>query len=243
MDLKISGSGVIGGGTYEEVKISGSAKIEGSVKCESFAVSGAVHGEGQIEAEEDAKVSGSLKLDGGIKAKEVHVSGAVKCHDLSGSEEVHLSGGAEIGGRLSGGDVHVSGGLRVDEGIEAEDFRLSGSMDCKGLINAENVEICLYRSYSTAQAIGGASVTVKVGARTSGTSILSALFNNHLSSAGTLTVKETIEADDVALVNTRCPLVTGARVTIGKGCKIDKVCYSEALEVDPDAEVGETVKL
>ena len=242
MDLKISGSGVIGGGTYEEVKISGSAKIEGSVKCESFAVSGAVHGEGQIEAEEDAKVSGSLKLDGGMKAKVVHVSGAVKCCDLEGSEEVHLSGGAEIGGRLSGGDVHVSGGLRVDEGIEAETFRLSGSMDCKGLINAENVEISLYRSYSTAQAIGGASVVVKVGARTSG-SVLSALFNNRLASAGTLTVKETIEADDVALVNTRCPLVTGARVTIGKGCKIDKVCYSEALEVDPDAEVGETVKL
>ena len=42
MDMKISGAGVLGGGEYDEVKISGSAKIEGGIRCRSFSCHGAV---------------------------------------------------------------------------------------------------------------------------------------------------------------------------------------------------------
>ena len=244
MDIKISGSGVVGGGEYEEIKISGSAKIDGDVHCESFACSGSVHGEGHLICKGDLKVSGSAKVDGPVQGKSVHVSGSVRCGDLRGSEEIHVSGGSEIGGNLTGGEVHVSGGLNVKGGIEADEFRLSGSINCPGLVNAETVEISLYRTHCSIGSIGGSEVTVKQGANISGTGLLSSLLKKRLSSTvGRLTVRDSIEADDVELMNTDCPLVTGARIVIGKGCKIGTVRYSESLEIDPDSEVGDSARV
>lgn len=244
MDIKISGSGVIGGGEYEEIKISGSARIEGGVRCESFACSGSVHGEGGLESAGDVRISGSAKVDGDLKGMDVHVSGSLKCRNLTGTDEVHVSGGAEINGDLKGGEIHLSGGLRVKGGIEAEDFRMSGSLDCPGLLNAEHVEISLYRTSGAIGAIGGSEVTVKKGQNMNGKGLLVGLLNRGAArDAGTLTVRESIEADDVDLVNTHCPLVTGAHVVIGRGCRIGTVRYRESLEIDPAAEVGSTEKV
>ena len=244
MDMKISGAGVIGGGEYEEIKISGSARIEGSVRCESFACSGSVHGEGSLESAGDVKISGSAKVDGPVQGKSVHISGAVRCGDLRGSEEIHVSGGAQIDGSLTGGEIHLSGGVRVKGGIEAEDFRLSGSLDCPGLLNAERVEIHLGRDASQLGSIGGSQVIAAPTVNVYGTGALVSFLQRRFSSpTGRLTVRESIEADDVDLVNTHCPLVTGARVVIGRGCRIGTVRYSESLEIDPAAEVGSTEKV
>ena len=46
MDMKISGSGVIGAGEYEDIRISGSGRLQGLVRCKSFAASGAAFGNG-----------------------------------------------------------------------------------------------------------------------------------------------------------------------------------------------------
>ena len=40
IDMKISGSSVMPGGEYGKVSISGSGKIQGSVKCDRLACSG-----------------------------------------------------------------------------------------------------------------------------------------------------------------------------------------------------------
>ena len=63
-DIRISGSGTVGSGEYNEVKISGSGRICGDVKCERFAVSGSAHSAGVIECSGELSVSGSLKTDG-----------------------------------------------------------------------------------------------------------------------------------------------------------------------------------
>ena len=44
MDMKISGAGAIGAGEYDNVHISGSAKGEGLILCESFHLSGSFSG-------------------------------------------------------------------------------------------------------------------------------------------------------------------------------------------------------
>ena len=45
------------------------------------------------------------------------------------------------------------------------------------------------------------------------------------------------------LTNTVCPSVSGRKVKIGRGCRIDLVRYSESIEVDPDAQVGKQEKV
>ena len=52
-----------------------------------------------------------------------------------------------------------------------------------------------------------------------------------------------IEGDSVELEGTTADLVKGAKVVIGKGCKIKTVEYSESIEVHEKASVEKQVKV
>ena len=58
LDMKISGAGVMPGGTYDTVTISGSGKVHGDVICNRFRCSGATKATGNLHAREDLSVSG-----------------------------------------------------------------------------------------------------------------------------------------------------------------------------------------
>ena len=83
MDMKISGSGVIGAGEYDNVRISGSGKVHGPIRCKSFSASGAVDGNDSIECAEAFRVSGSGSFDGSIKAGCIGVAGAFPAKAVS----------------------------------------------------------------------------------------------------------------------------------------------------------------
>ncbi len=258
MDMKISGAGVLGGGEYEDVKISGSAKIEGSIRCRSFTCSGAAKGEGDLICREEFRSSGSTHITGDIRAGSVRVNGALKCTSLSGDGEVRLSGGIAVKEKLTGGDIQASGGLKVGGDIEADAFRFAcgirmgpigggDRLECAGLLNAETAVITLGLEKHSVNAIGGGTVRVEErpeGAHFSGFgnfSFFGAPWGK--SARGCLTVAESIEADQVELTNTVCPSVSGRRVVVGPGCRIDLVRYSESIEVDPAAQVGRQEKI
>ncbi len=189
------------------------------------------------------RVSGAVRMNGGLTAGAAHVSGAFQGEAVRAAGEVMLSGGAKIDGDLAGRDVRASGGLKVGGGIEAENFVLSGSMDCEGLLNAERAEIRLHREHSTVQAIGGAEVLVTLDENAERRQGFFKSFLKGAPKTGTLTVRESIEADTVELVNTACPLVTGGRVTVGPGCRIETVRYRDRLTVDPAATVESSEKI
>jgi hypothetical protein len=48
---------------------------------------------------------------------------------------------------------------------------------------------------------------------------------------------DTIEGDEIFLENTHARIVRGKKITIGEGCEIEMVEYSESLEVSPKARV------
>lgn len=256
MDMKISGAGVLSGGEYDDVKISGSAKIEGSVRCRSFSCAGAAKGEGDLRCLEDFRSSGSTHITGEVSAQNAEVSGSLKCSSLAAEKEVKLFGGVSIEGKLSGGDVRVSGGLKVGD-IEAESFRfqtsaagpisVGGKLQCAGLLNAETVVITLGLEKHSVNAIGGGSVRVEERPEGGMFGIFGSpgpfAFPWGKPPAGCLTVSESIEADQVELTNTVCPSVSGRKVKIGRGCRIDLVRYSESIEVDPDAQVDKQEKV
>lgn len=243
MDIRISGAGTVSGGEYDDVRITGAASLRGAVRCASLSCSGALKGEGSVTCAETAQISGSVKIDGTVQAKNVRVSGALSCEGVLAEGCVELSGGTHVGGSLTGGSVSASGGLRVGGGIEANAFTVTGSLDCGGLLNAERIEIRLGSANSTVQAIGGGSVEVTLHPVRAGKSILSSIFGGRAGKNGTLRVREYVEADDVSLVNTVCPAVTGARVVIGPGCEIDVVRYTESCRVDPAARVKQTLQV
>lgn len=237
MDMKISGSGQITAGEYENVRISGSAKLSGLVRCESFHVSGSSHGE-EIECKKEFKVSGNSSFDKNVKAGSMAISGSFSCdQDITVTEKLNCSGGVKVGGSLKCGSLSVSGGTKVGGDIESEIVNVSGRLNCGGLLNAEEITI-KYDSGMEIGNIGGSKIVIYRDSKIKKSvrlPLLSSLINTGSSN---LCVKNSIEGDSIALEGVTTQRVSGRIVAIGEGCKIDLVQYSETIEVSPDAQVG-----
>ncbi len=217
MNYTFSGAGTIPGGEYEKVRVSGSAKLAGDVRCGSFSASGALGGSGSIVCSGAMHTSGSASIDGSVSAAELKASGAFKCRGLSGKE------------------LRISGSVRVDGDMEADFLLVAGAVNCSGLISADDVEIQI-NGNCHAQSIGGGNIRILPG---DGVGNGLRLFGLKKAGGWSMSVAESIEGDDIYLENVSCPMVTGRRVVIGPGCSIDNVQYGETVELSPEARVGQ----
>lgn len=238
MDMKIAGSGTIAAGEYDNIRVSGSARLGSPIRCGSFHCSGSSHGTGDMEAREDIGISGSTHFDGDLRAHDIKVSGSARIDGhCTGAGEVRISGSMRCGGDVKGNAITVSGSMRAAN-VEGEDVRISGKVMCEGLLNAENIVIKMNGATSEIGSIGGSKISIyperhhKPIARMP---LLSKLLGNN--GRADLTVKESIEGDEIALEMVSAATVVGRVVAIGAGCHIGLVQYTETLEVSPDATV------
>lgn len=246
MDMRISGSGSICSGEYEKVRISGSGRSEGLIRCQSFHASGSYHGE-SVDCLEEFHVSGSGKNDGDVFAGSLGVSGAYNCGgNITVKDEAHISGSFGCGKNLKAGELKISGAVKVGGDIEAEHAVIRGSVKCAGLINAEILEIYFGQNgagnSTKAGSIGGSKITVESTGSTHHPGLIEKLFGWN-SGSGTLEVEESIEGDDIRLEKTFAKTVIGRNVVIGEGCKIELVQYTEGAIISPDAQVGSCEKI
>ena len=103
--IKISASGTVTGGVYDEIKVSGSGKIKGETKCNLLRASGALSCDNNIEAKE-LKVSGSTKFEGNLKVEDGRANGAIR-----------IEGDLEANKFEANGSIIVGGDVNVDEFI------------------------------------------------------------------------------------------------------------------------------
>lgn len=242
MDMSISGSGKIPAGEYEKVSVSGSGHLYGKVRCLSFSTSGSSDGE-SVECAESFKVSGSASFSGDVKAKSISVSGSLSCGGvIKADEKISCSGSAKCKNDLKCNQLSVSGMLTVGGDIEAEKVTVDGVVNCDGLLNAESIEIKFDRGMNIGS-IGGSKIVVFPKNSIKSLKKLP-LFSFLVKSASTdVNVSSSIEGDEIALEGVVCPRVTGRVVAIEKGCNIELVQYSEAVEISPEATVGSTEKI
>lgn len=217
MDMRILGKGVISSGEYDNVSIKGNGRLCGKIRCLSLVTSGKSKGE-TIECTETLKASGSTSFSESINAKHIYISGSLSCgENLTADESLTCFGKAKCEGSLRCKQLSFRGLLETAADIEAESIRGKGAIQCNGLLNAESIEIRT-NAPSMIGSIGGSRIELKrqrfrffIRKRT--------------------TVSSSIEGDDITLENVTCPRVTGRRVTIGKGCKIGLVQYSEDIHI------------
>ena len=239
MDFKISGSGQIGAGDYDDVKISGSGKACGFIRCHDFQVSGSAKSDDGVSCTGEFRVSGSCKVEKNIEAVSVKISGAAKCGGMIvAQEDLKVSGSCHCAS-VKCGQLKLSGGAEITGDIEAEKVEISGRVTCGGLLNAEEIRIAA--AGSEIGSIGGTRITVSSERRDGilRLPLLSALIGK----AEAVTVRQSIEGDTIGLENVRTPRVSGRVVAIGEDCEIDLVQYSEEIEISPKAKVGRTEKI
>lgn len=240
MDMKISGSGTIPAGEYENIKISGSGDLEGTVKCTSLHISGSADAD-TVECMEEIHISGASSFDGDIFTKSLHVSGAINCDgNVTATESMHLSGGVNVDGNIKCGTLKAHGGLNVEGDIEAETAHIHGSASCGGLLNAENIDIdtrdgCVFGS------IGGSKIVIKYRQRKLFKNLITVSFNDKRVRG--VEVEQSIEGDEIDIEHITCPRVSGRTVKVGEGCKIELLQYSESYETHEKAKVGKIERI
>ncbi|MBR3593610.1 MAG: hypothetical protein IKL44_02940 [Clostridia bacterium] len=242
IDMHISGSGKIPFGEYNKISVCGSGRLIGQVRCVSFFCSGSSKGE-DIECASDFIISGAGRFSGNITAASVTASGALHCDGkLVASKCFSSSGSVKCGKGIKCEKLSVSGSLAVEGGIEAEIAKISGSINCKGLLNAESTEI-RFDGGMTIGSIGGSKIVI-APSKTHKVLRRIPFWGAVIKSAARgVTVNNSVEGDEVALEYVTSPRVTGRTVTVGQGCNIALVQYSETVDISPDAKVGRTEKI
>ena len=234
-DLKISGASVSTGGEYREVRVSGASKITSDIICETMSISGAITVDGSVKAG-SCKVSGACKINGNVEADTIKISGGSTIKGSLTGKEISLSGGIKVGESIRSTNLKLAGEIKVDGDMECEDFRLDGGITSGGVVNCETCELNL-ANRSEVNELVGAKITVREGNSYSG-GLIKTIFGK---GKGTLKVN-VIEGDEIYLENTTCERVSGQRVTLGPGCRIGTVEYSEELSIDPDSTVKEKIE-
>lgn len=236
MDMKISGSGNIPAGEYDMIKISGSGTMEGNVKCTELQVSGSANASGPVECSGEIHISGACDFDKDILTKTLQVSGAINCDgSITATAHVRLSGGVNVDGNLKCGTLDASGGLSVDGDIEAETVTMHGSVCCGGLLNAESIEVDT-RDACAIGSIGGSKIVIRYKKRKFFKNLVTMTFKDK--QVRGVEVEQSIEGDEIDIENVTCPRVSGRSVTLGEGCDIELLQYSESYEIHEKAKVG-----
>lgn len=232
-DLSFSGAGSSGGGEYRNVKISGAGHINGDIKCQSIACSGATTVCGNVECANEIKISGASKFEGDVTCKSFSCSGSTKLKSLK-TENASASGSLECMGDISAVNISGSGAVSA-QSISGETVKLSGSVKVKGLLSGDRIEI-KYADRLDIKEIGGGYLKIEpgLGVHRLG-SLLFGKNAKHLEIGS-------IECDDVDIIGCKVDSVKGARIVIGEGCRVERAEYSQSLEVHESAYVGERVK-
>lgn len=245
MDLNIAGSGQIMPGEYDTVRVSGSGKLEGMVRCQNLFTSGSVSGN-SVECRDKFQASGSGNFSGPVSAGTVIVSGGFSFgEDVEAAESITVSGGSRFGGTVKCKQLQISGGCNIEGDVEAECAKFRGNLNCGGLINAEEVDI-EYEKEMEVGSIGGSKIVIykrhgDMKKKRFRLPLFSSLMKK--TTEGRVCVKNSVEGDEIALEGVVCPRVSGRVVAIGAGCEIELVQYSEQVEISPEAKVGQTERI
>ena len=113
-DLHVSGAFQSEGSVkvQNDVKISGSLKVDGDMNAREIKISGGCKISGKVECEE-MKVSGAIRCKG-ILSKTISVSGGLNAEEDVEGEKIELKGAANIGGLLNGEEITIVTGSKMD---------------------------------------------------------------------------------------------------------------------------------
>jgi cytoskeletal protein CcmA (bactofilin family) len=227
--LDVSGKESIAGGAFDSVSVDGKLEVDGDLEARRLVVQGAVTVDGRARLG-DLEVAGKATFTEPVQAQGVSVHGKV-----------------DVGGSLEARRVETSGRLTVGGDVIAGEFLASGRFTVDGTVRADRVEVEL-ASGSRAEAIKGASVRVAARPANEGTVMKVSVGRVQITNvSGGQTQPSrlevgTVEGDTVHLEATVARRVGGRQVRLGPDCSVDVVEYTESLEVDESARVGDAVK-
>ena len=230
-DVRVNGTGHVGGSSFGDVTINGSGRIASGVQAANVRINGSGSADGELTAK-TIFVNGGADLQGPGHAGELRASGSASIGSDLDVDKLNVKGSVSVGGDLRATDVVLHGLLEVGGDCQTETLMGDGAFEIAGLLNAGRVEVRIY-GRCRAREIGCERIGVKPGRRVS-------WFRSWPERRLTA---DSIEGDEIVLEYTTAQVVRGHDIRLGTGCDIGLVEYSGTLVRSDDAKVGEARKL
>ena len=172
------------------------------------------------------RIAGACNIVGKIDANLLKISGSCNSNENIKSEEIKVYSSFE--------NIEVYGELKTLGNFEGNSFYGYGRVDIEGLLSADKVEIIIHDN-SEIKEIGGENISIK---NNTSKKLFGILFNQTKKGYVRCNL---IEGDNIYLENTICDIIRGENITIGKGCTIGTIEYSNNLTVDKESIVRNEV--
>ena len=227
-NLNILGRGVINGGTYDKIKINGSAKVSSNVVAKSISVNGSANFQDSIFCE-SLKCNGAVNCEKDFKGVSTDVSGSLNINSDIICDDVSVTGALNVLGYHKGKKLHVNGSAKFYADSTCEDFKVIGYALVKGEICAENVTIKTRKT--DIEQIHAENVEIKKSLSVTSYILKPAIKVNE------------IECTNLTADHLICKKLCATNVKIAKNCVIDYLEYSGEIEMDNTCKINELVKL
>lgn len=229
-NTSINGLGTITEGEYNHISITGVGKLLGDLKANNIDVIGSCSGNGSLEVKE-ILVNGHMSYEGEIVSNNlISVNGNMIVKNNLFAENLKVAGNLKINGNCEFSRVNVSGAFNIKGNCEGNNFHCGGAVNIDGLLNADNIELYLYKEANIKE-IGGENIVVKIDSKLNKIPLVGKILNSQLKA-------ETIEGDNIFLEYTTAKKVSGKNIVIGEGCIIEEVIYRENIDVHIDSKVS-----
>lgn len=262
--LNISGAGSVTGDVVaNEVSIAGSGRFDGRLEASRLEVTGKCEVQGDLEAE-NIIIRGSLKAKGSLNARILKSYGTLDVSKWIKSDEVYFAGSSKVEGDVECDSFRSRGSFSIEGLLSADIIDIwLGSENYAEEIGGESIKI---RKKGVSRALdeekvrngvesferGMDKLGEKLGFEVSfneekiskGVSNLSEKVDSYLSELSKGSLKSSlIEGDKLGLEGVEAGTVRGNDISIGEDCLIDKVEFSNTLEVSEEAEVRERTEV
>ncbi len=242
-DLTVVGDSTVPTGRYRKIRVMGTLRMEGEIRCISFQCMGDAISTGSFQSQK-TDVMGDSEFRGPVDAGVLRVMGDATCLAGLRAREIHCMGELEVVGTLNADSAKILGNLKVSGDCNADRFESRGGFHINGLLSVDELKVVPWKPCQAGE-IGGSHLRVQRRRGMLGTlwlwdEIRSALHLRHRE--GRLDA-QTIEGDEVFLEDTTAAVVRGGNVSIGPGCQIGRVEHRGTFSHHPQSQIGEVVKV
>lgn len=228
--VKVSGRAEV---STSYVRTSGSSRLPGGLKLRELKTSGSTRINGEVEADY-IRFRGSAKIEGDARFKEMEKSGSLTVEGDVHGEEMEGSGSTRVRGDVKAENrLRHSGSIKVDGDVESGGaVQLRGGIKIGGRVKARHFEALYGGDYDEVrEGVEADTVTIEPS-------------HCQWDRRGCFTTPSIAASGDVVLEGVTCRHVRGGRVILRGGCRVEKLEYTESVEVSPNASISsEPIKI
>lgn len=241
-NISIAGTGVIQGGEYDRVTISGSGKIDGNIQANEIKISGSGRVDGDVRTER-MTISGTAKITGSVHSEHLINNGSLSIEEDVQVFQLSNRGTVAFHESVKASKLHSRGALSVAEDLDVEFFHSIGAFKVKETLTAKKAIIEI-SGKCYAEKIRVEEIDVNLSSYNGFLGLMQWVNKLFTGKSGWNRLEtESIDGTKIHVDHVNAKVIRGDEVIIGPNSSVDLVEYRTSVKIDPKAHVKQQVRL